>query len=223
MVIYIGSRFEYPVYQDKGRIGLRATVPFRVVRVERDHHQESVEQACQDILIKGSRIVQFPVSNTSAANTVVPGFPAAKTVDNNDGNSGNNKVGLQNSRLYRFNVIENLLWTSGGEKKKAIVFDGTKVYVLNRLYNKHGNRYYNDDPNGGAYSNGDIAFALLYSEDPDSPPKDIMGALALDDTLRYKRGNDDKDVLYYYDAADARDRVKVAKTVSYTHLTLPTN
>ncbi|MBL4587858.1 hypothetical protein JKY79_00780 [Candidatus Babeliales bacterium] len=33
--ITVGGRFEYPVYEDKGRIGLRVTIPFRSVEIER--------------------------------------------------------------------------------------------------------------------------------------------------------------------------------------------
>jgi len=32
----LGGRFEYPVYKDKGRIGVRANIPFRTIEIERE-------------------------------------------------------------------------------------------------------------------------------------------------------------------------------------------
>jgi hypothetical protein len=34
--ITIGGRFEYPVYENKGRIGVRASIPFRCIEIERE-------------------------------------------------------------------------------------------------------------------------------------------------------------------------------------------
>lgn len=34
--VTVGGRFEYPVYENKGRIGVRASIPFRCVEVERE-------------------------------------------------------------------------------------------------------------------------------------------------------------------------------------------
>ena len=34
--ITVGGRFEYPVYEDRGRIGVRASIPFRCIEIERE-------------------------------------------------------------------------------------------------------------------------------------------------------------------------------------------
>jgi hypothetical protein len=49
-----GGRFEYPVYKDKGRIGLRATIPFRTVRIERDDDAERNATGDQSAVLRNS-------------------------------------------------------------------------------------------------------------------------------------------------------------------------
>ncbi|MFH1831204.1 MAG: hypothetical protein ABH827_00225 [bacterium] len=49
----LGGRFEYPVWHNKGRVGLRATVPFKTVRMERDDNGEDAALGLQNAIIKG--------------------------------------------------------------------------------------------------------------------------------------------------------------------------
>ena len=39
----LGARFEYPVWEDKGRIGLRAVIPFRTIEIERENIVDKTE------------------------------------------------------------------------------------------------------------------------------------------------------------------------------------
>jgi hypothetical protein len=39
--VVLGGQFEYPIYKEQGRLGLRAHIPFRKVRVERDDEGEA--------------------------------------------------------------------------------------------------------------------------------------------------------------------------------------
>ncbi|MBY0352793.1 hypothetical protein K2W90_00335 [Candidatus Babeliales bacterium] len=54
----VGGRFEYPVWQNKGRIGIRASVPFRTVRLERDDEAEQSPGAnqLQECIVKGDAV-----------------------------------------------------------------------------------------------------------------------------------------------------------------------
>lgn len=47
--VILGGRFEYPVWDNRGRIGVRASVPFRTVRVERDNDAERSEAGSSEV------------------------------------------------------------------------------------------------------------------------------------------------------------------------------
>ena len=50
--ITVGGRFEYPVYEDKGRIGVRASVPFRCIEIEREDWSGVTDNADTDQVVK---------------------------------------------------------------------------------------------------------------------------------------------------------------------------
>lgn len=53
--VVLGGRFEYPIWNNKGRIGLRAAVPIRTVRIERDDEAECSTLPVQDLVINGDQ------------------------------------------------------------------------------------------------------------------------------------------------------------------------
>lgn len=53
--VVLGGRFEYPIWNKKGRIGVRASVPFRMVRIERDDEAECTTLPIQDQVVDGDQ------------------------------------------------------------------------------------------------------------------------------------------------------------------------
>ncbi len=51
--ITVGGRFEYPVYEDRGRIGVRASIPFRCIEIEREDWTGVTDNANTNEIIKG--------------------------------------------------------------------------------------------------------------------------------------------------------------------------
>lgn len=41
--VNLGGRFEYPIYKDKGRIGVRANIPFKTIEIERENFSDKYE------------------------------------------------------------------------------------------------------------------------------------------------------------------------------------
>jgi hypothetical protein len=52
----LGARFEYPVWQNKGRVGLRGNVPFKTIRMERDDEAENVATGLQNAVVNGDSV-----------------------------------------------------------------------------------------------------------------------------------------------------------------------
>jgi hypothetical protein len=50
--ISFGGRFEYPVYKNKGRIGLRASIPLRQIEMERQDQNDRDTAQLQDLIIR---------------------------------------------------------------------------------------------------------------------------------------------------------------------------
>jgi len=56
-----GGRWEYPIWKDKGRIGLRATVPFRRVEIERDDITDKNSDPLKDFV--ASKVIRIDRNN----------------------------------------------------------------------------------------------------------------------------------------------------------------
>lgn len=66
-----GGRFEYPVWHNKGRIGVRAMVPFRTVRTERDNDAERAEVGNSEVHAQKVPSVPFTVIGSDGTRVVV--------------------------------------------------------------------------------------------------------------------------------------------------------
>ncbi len=66
----LGGRFEYPVYEDKGRVGLRLSIPFRNVRIERDDEAERNATGQQDTVLKRAYRKAQTVRNAAGNGTL---------------------------------------------------------------------------------------------------------------------------------------------------------
>lgn len=51
----MGARFEYPVFENKGRFGVRAAVPFKTVSIERDDQTDCPMDGADDAIVRGDQ------------------------------------------------------------------------------------------------------------------------------------------------------------------------
>ncbi len=65
----IGGRFEYPVWKDKGRIGIRANIPFRSIEIERENILDKTKDPSR--LYVRTRRVDVGTQDADAATTPV--------------------------------------------------------------------------------------------------------------------------------------------------------
>ena len=117
----LGARWEYPVYKDKGRIGLRGTIPFRQVRVERDNQAEQDATGLQDSVIRGA---QRHGARYSAQTLVVPIVDVIEPAD------------MSGIYAYKADLLRQLVTLDGGNKRRFLAkqgdsgvaaFDGLKL------------------------------------------------------------------------------------------------
>ncbi len=74
----LGGTFEYPVWNNKGRVGLRAAVPIRTVRIERDDEGESMQDGFDDCVIRGDVTRMTDKHTTAAVSQVFSGISRYK-------------------------------------------------------------------------------------------------------------------------------------------------
>ncbi len=115
----IGGRFEYPLCDNTARIGLKASVPFKTVRVERDDTAETA--AVGD---------QTNVVHNLSVNVTVPGPAAIGT-----GPAISKSVQVT-TNMYRLSFVKDLPFLNNGKMTKFVSEDepskdmaiGGKVY-----------------------------------------------------------------------------------------------
>lgn len=71
--LIIGASVAYPVWKDKGHIGIRASIPFRNVRVEKDDEMEHAAIGLQDKVLKGQIRTITPRLNSATVAGVAGG------------------------------------------------------------------------------------------------------------------------------------------------------
>lgn len=100
----LGGRFEYPVWQNKGRVGVRAAIPFKTVRVERDDDAETASQGDQTTVIRGDLSVDLRMPQHNAA---------PQNVGANNAVIGNERRDVS-TNLYRVDFVKDLPFIRGG-------------------------------------------------------------------------------------------------------------
>ncbi len=72
----VGGRFEYPIWQNQGRIGLRAALPFKTVRMERDDQNLCQSDTVEDFVIRNdeARMVDATMGGTPPGVQVFTGI-----------------------------------------------------------------------------------------------------------------------------------------------------
>lgn len=52
----VGGRFEYPVWENKGRFGVKASIPFKRIRMERNDNGDCPVDGSNDMIIRGDAV-----------------------------------------------------------------------------------------------------------------------------------------------------------------------
>jgi len=89
-----GASWDYPVWKNCGRVGIRASVPFKYVRLERDDQAEDAELGIQEHVIKGD---SRNYKNTTIENELTSDVSA----------------GVYNVSSYRLSLLKSLLYKDG--------------------------------------------------------------------------------------------------------------
>ncbi|MFC1894496.1 hypothetical protein ACFLYH_00940 [Candidatus Dependentiae bacterium] len=74
----IGGRFEYPVFKDKGRVGLRTSIPFRCIEIERENITDQSDNPLDDVVL--TRMVKLETTPNSATATTAGGTIVERAV-----------------------------------------------------------------------------------------------------------------------------------------------
>ena len=174
----LGGRFEYPIWQNKGRVGVRASVPFRTVRVERDNDAETVAAGDQRNFVRGDIAINVKVPTTS------PGLPGA-----NQPIETKELTGLSN--MYKVNFIRSLPFVSAGTLGGFIAKapDGDQVVIAGQKYDDAPTADYDH-----AYEDQTIPFVVVYNKDAKSLPEVKQRAVRLEDTIIQNFGGGDVEI-----------------------------
>lgn len=163
----LGGRFEYPVWQNKGRIGVRGSVPFRTVRVERDNDAETAGQGDQRNVIKGdlSAGLRVPTNAGGGGGAAAAGDPL-KTERRDI-----------TASLYRVSFVKDLPFVRGGATDKYIGAAGGNVQI-------GGSAQFNVDPaadfSAGYGPGTDASFVVVYNKDTKTLPVVLDRAIKLE-------------------------------------------
>ena len=107
----LGARFEYPVYKNIGRIGLRANIPFKTVEIERENILDKDKKPMPDF------VLGMP-TNVARASQV--GNPVNQTKYD--------EPTPVFAKLYKFELLKQI--TQGAARDDAVVLGINKVVVL---------------------------------------------------------------------------------------------
>ena len=159
----LGGRFEYPVYEDKGRIGLRANIPFRYVRLERDDTKAATDAS--DHILRGDQRIVTGV-DVGVGGPPTTALPA--------------KYVITNGQAYRLSLIRNLKFIDKVAKTYENVLDfggaATDVKAFNAAtYSKLGEDY----TANGYFRGSNIPFAVISGLGTGRPPLGRTGAVTL--------------------------------------------
>lgn len=137
----LGGRFEYPLCDNTARIGVRASVPFKTVRVERDDTAETAAVGDQRNVVKNiTGSIKVPNDNAGGADDV------AVTTD-----------------MYRLSFVKDLPFQASTGMTRFVASDGTHMTVAGKKYD----RKLTDDFKAFY---GDIPFVLIANDDAKQIP-----------------------------------------------------
>lgn len=149
--VFFGASWDYPVWNNKGRIGIRGSLPIRWVRMERDDEAEANALGLQGDVIKGE----------------VRGVnPFKQGADGVIGSISSYRLALLRGLLYK---------TAGGFVRAAYqpLGDAQGVSLANVTYNAADTKAYGSNA-------GQIPFAIIKARTPGEPTRGQGGAILQD-------------------------------------------
>jgi len=78
--ISLGARFAYPVYKNKGRVGLRLQIPFRKIEIEREDHGDTDTDPLDDFMT-GEIVTRDGLTSLGASNPSTDVYARAIRMD----------------------------------------------------------------------------------------------------------------------------------------------
>ncbi len=165
----LGCRFEYPVFKDKGRVGFRLNVPFRLIEIERE-----------DIRTDDSPFDDFVITRHTQVETGV--------------NSGNAKADVY-AKAYNLGFVQHLFEDPGRTKKGFYVGAGAsanKPYAFGQQLS--GNFLLASNANKTFNQIGTPDAGIIYSQDATGKPKDptLVTGVALADRVHWRFNTQDQ-------------------------------
>ncbi len=145
--VNVGGRFEYPVYKDKGRIGVRLNIPFTTIELERedffDKHEDPLEYYRLD-----------------------------KTIEMKY-NDGVDKSVIATVRSYRMDLINEAWYLAAtGERKKSLEFGLKPAPLSGGSVKFAGSEIAKSQINEKIFNSG-LEVGLIKHEDVDTRPEHL--------------------------------------------------
>lgn len=151
--VFFGANWDYPVWNNKGRIGIRGSLPIRWVRMERDNEAEGNAVGLQDQVVKGDMRYAMPLDASAPKDGVISRVTS-----------------------YRLGLLRGLKYVSTDgyvTSYLSINPDATGNVTMGNLYNATSTNY------GSNAAGAKIPFVLIKSTQAGEPPFHQGGALLI--------------------------------------------
>lgn len=155
--VFFGANWDYPVWHNKGRIGIRGSFPIRYVRMERDDEAEANALGLQGDVIKGETREVIPFRNSPTQNSIITSVSS-----------------------YRLALLRGILYKDAlGQVIAACqpYGSGYGVQIGQSFYQGQGTQ-----AGLRAYGStgGEVPFVVIRAANPGEPPRGQGGAILVD-------------------------------------------
>jgi hypothetical protein len=180
----LGGRFEFPVWKNKGRIGLRGVIPFKSVRMERDDRgEDEIGSSLSNAVIRSDSVDMSAaaVAGVDIDSTNAATFAATAKTTN-----------FYPISRYKLSLLTNLLRLDGGGNVQPALNLKAGTPGANQASGVYGAQYSNYSPGGvlvgalpgavnvGATESGAIPFVVMQAPQLGLPPFSQPVAVATD-------------------------------------------
>lgn len=169
MGVFFGANWDYPVWNNKGRVGIRGSLPIRWVRMERDQEKEDSVLGYQTDVVKNE--IRY----------VNPFTPSAS-----DGSTDSAPGRIMNASSYRLELLRGMGYVNT-DGTIQFAFDPFKhpgqpgaPSIGSVIYNLNADQVKNYGATGGVINSNKIPFVVIKSENKGLPPYHRGGALLVD-------------------------------------------
>ncbi|MFA6991215.1 MAG: hypothetical protein WC192_04165 [Candidatus Babeliales bacterium] len=180
--VFFGAKWDYPVWNNKGRIGIRGSLPIRWVRMERDNEAEGNAVGLQDQVVKGDMRYVQPFDANAPKDGVISRITSYK-------------LGLLNRLKY--------INTDGYITSYVSVAPAGQV-TMGGVYNQA------DTINYGKNPGSKIPFVLIKSNKAGEPPFHQGGALLVKNGIPQDGEDAGTTIRYMNSEVDATNNYKLS-------------